>query len=688
MQRDADGAGGWRVGAVLAGHRLLESLGAGAGGQVWRALHLETGGERALKLLAPEAGVEDRVRFAREAEALARLDGHPHLLRIHGVEGGPEQPILILDLARGDLAARLKAGPLSTEEARRIARELATGLAYVHAHGFLHRDLKPQNVLFADDGRALLGDFGLVRRAGGSSLTQTGAVVGTPAFMAPEQALSTPPDERTDVYGLGAVLYAMLTGQPPFTGASALQLMTEVCTRDPAPPSSVAPEVDPGLEAVCLRALQRDPARRYPSARAFAEALDVEPLVPRRGRGAVALGVVGALALVAGLGLLIPRDEGREAPAAAPVEPLPPATWARLGAALQADGAASVLRDLWSVASEGDAHACWRLAQDLPAALEAELPGARRLCLERGAREGSPRCEVALGDAESETAPAVERYTRALRLQPVAEDPGPDPRQRARVRLVALCAADPDGFPAELELALRAAQEAYPTAVDPLALERDWLVLSERVVQAFLDALPEPRPPSHHAEGETSAARSYGYAARYVAQTAREDGDLEQAFAWSGYAATLEVGAEPESYVDMANWLNGEDPRALEFVDLEPCRLAALRRGLAERAARAGQFRALEFLGWSARKGAPGLLVPYDLERAVELWTRALAVPSPSERPASVHLALADLATDPAAAGVLTREQGLAHLARVQQLSVGVWEGDWCRVVRRAYEVD
>ncbi|MCA8923129.1 MAG: serine/threonine protein kinase, partial [Planctomycetes bacterium] len=263
----------WSPGSTVDDYRLLDRLGEGGAGAVWRVEHLPTGAQRALKvmLLGDTEGLQ---RFRREAEALAAVE-HPNVARVHTVGEFAGRPYLVLDLAAGgDLATRLKQGPLPPEDARRLALELADGLAEVHAHGLLHRDLKPSNVLLDEQGRPLLVDFGLARRIDGSSLTQTGALLGTPSYMAPEQAEGSKRlDERTDVYGLGALLYHALTGEPPFRGSSTLAVLRAVLDEAPRPPHELNPAVPRDLSAACLGALAKQRMNRPRSAQAFAATL-------------------------------------------------------------------------------------------------------------------------------------------------------------------------------------------------------------------------------------------------------------------------------------------------------------------------------------------------------------------------------------------------------------------------------
>ena len=266
------GSGGWAAGQQVGAYRLERLLGKGGMGEVWQVTHLPTGGQRALKSLLGFAGVDDYARFQREAESLARLD-HPNVVRVHEAGQHQRRAYLVMDLAQGDLLSRLEGRPLPPGEVRRVTLALADALAAVHAQGLLHRDLKPHNVLFADDGSPQLADFGLAQVAGLERLTRTGELLGTPAYMAPEQVLGTGVDERTDVYGLGALMYHALCGHPPVSGTNPVAVLQQVVEATPPAPSRVRPEVSPELDAICLRALAKDPAQRFPSARAFAAAL-------------------------------------------------------------------------------------------------------------------------------------------------------------------------------------------------------------------------------------------------------------------------------------------------------------------------------------------------------------------------------------------------------------------------------
>ena len=323
---------GWTPGETVGEYRLLEKLGAGGAGAVWRVEHRTTGAQRALKVLL-DVDPNSLARFEREAQALARLE-HRNVARVHTAGEAFGRRYLVLDLAEGgDLEARLKdSGPLDPEQAVALVRDLCAGLAHVHAQGVLHRDLKPSNVIFAEDGRPLLVDFGLSRSVDSQSLTHTGAILGTPRYMAPEQANGQATDERTDVYGVGALFYATLTGQPPFQGSGAAVLYA-VLSKPPKPPQELNPAVPSDLAEVCLKALAKDPRERYPNVRAFADALAAPPL-PRPSYAPVGLAVVSAVFALVALALVHsvwgqaqedpPRPSRVEVAEATPPPPNPP----------------------------------------------------------------------------------------------------------------------------------------------------------------------------------------------------------------------------------------------------------------------------------------------------------------------------------------------------------------------------
>ena len=222
------------------------------------------------------AGEADLQRFRIEAEAVAHLD-HPRIVPIYGVWEDHDCHYFSMKLIPGgSLAIRLPEYPADPRAAAQLVAEVARAIQHAHDRGILHRDLKPSNILIDEEGRPHVTDFGLAKRSGDeSNLTQSGAIVGTPSYMAPEQASGgkVPVTAVTDVYGLGAVLYALLTGRPPFVGDTILETIEQVRGRPPASPSRLNPRVGRDLETICLRCLEKDPWRRYASADALADDL-------------------------------------------------------------------------------------------------------------------------------------------------------------------------------------------------------------------------------------------------------------------------------------------------------------------------------------------------------------------------------------------------------------------------------
>jgi serine/threonine-protein kinase len=300
----------------LGRYLLLSELGTGAFSTVHRAWDTHARREVAVKVLV-QLGPDVRARFAREGAIAPKLD-HPGIVRVLDRGEHERRPYLVMELVRGrTLEAVCADEPLEVERAVRLVREVALAIQHAHEQGILHRDLKPQNVLVDAEGRARVLDFGLARfiRDQGPRLTTTGAMIGTPLYLAPEQAFGEG-DERSDVYSLGALLYFALTGESPLD-ASSLDTYLDMLLRDrPEPPSARRAGLDPTLDAIVLRALEKEPELRYPSAAAFAEdlarwlegtrfAVPGPPLTARvrrwakRNALAVQIGVVVVLFLVA-----------------------------------------------------------------------------------------------------------------------------------------------------------------------------------------------------------------------------------------------------------------------------------------------------------------------------------------------------------------------------------------------------
>jgi len=258
---------------------LLGELGRGGMGVVYKVRQKSLDRVVALKVLRPAELVfgEAIRRFQAEARSLARLR-HRHIVSIHEVGESGGNVYYTMDLIEGSsLAELISQGKVTPTRAVRILRQVAGAITYAHSQGLIHRDLKPANILVDPAGDAYVVDFGLARDLGvRGDLTATGHILGTPAYMSPEQARgdSGRIGEPTDLYALGAVLYECLSGQPPFAGMALADLIHAVIHQDPAPPSRLAPRTPADLEVICLKAMEKDPRRRYPTVRAFLEDLE------------------------------------------------------------------------------------------------------------------------------------------------------------------------------------------------------------------------------------------------------------------------------------------------------------------------------------------------------------------------------------------------------------------------------
>jgi WD40 repeat protein/tRNA A-37 threonylcarbamoyl transferase component Bud32 len=264
---------------VVPGFEVVGVLGRGGMGVVYKARQPRLKRFVALKMVLSGRHTEgeELARFRREVEAGARLS-HPNVVQVFEVGEVRGAPYVALELVEGgSLEARLRQGPLEPREAAALVEVISRAVQFAHQHGVVHRDLKPGNVLLTADGTPKVADFGLAKRLddAGQTHTRTGALMGTPCYMAPEQAAGRWRDVGTaaDVYALGGILYACLTGQPPFKGATALETAGQVLTDDPVRLSRIRPGVPRDLEVICLVCLRKEPARRYPSAHALADDL-------------------------------------------------------------------------------------------------------------------------------------------------------------------------------------------------------------------------------------------------------------------------------------------------------------------------------------------------------------------------------------------------------------------------------
>jgi tetratricopeptide (TPR) repeat protein/tRNA A-37 threonylcarbamoyl transferase component Bud32 len=262
----------------IGNYEILEELGRGGMGVVYKARQLGLNRLVALKMVlaGAHAGEQALTRFFIEAEAVAGLQ-HPNIVQIYEVSQEDGLPYFSLEYVDGgNLAGKLAGQPQPPREAARILELLASGMNYAHKQGIIHRDLKPANVLLTSDGTPKIADFGLAKRLeGDSNQTKSGTLVGTPAYMAPEQASGKTHEigPLSDQYALGAILYEMLTGRPPLLGTTVLETLALVKDKDPLPPSQLQPSIPRDLETICLKCLQKEPARRYESTEALVEDL-------------------------------------------------------------------------------------------------------------------------------------------------------------------------------------------------------------------------------------------------------------------------------------------------------------------------------------------------------------------------------------------------------------------------------
>jgi serine/threonine protein kinase len=320
------------VAETVAGrYRLERRLGHGAMASVYLARDSELDRPVAVKLLAENVAADEglRERFVREARLAARLS-HPNVVSIFDAGADEDRPFIVMEYVEGETLAELLAGRglLPPDEARQLALQACRGLAHAHDAGLIHRDVKPQNLLLRTDGTLKIADFGIARAAEGTALTQAGTVLGTAAYLSPEQALGEEVTAATDIYSLGAVLYELLTGNPPLEPESLADLAEKQRRPSIVPVRELAPDVRRDLEDIVMRCLARNPAYRPRSAdeleRELAPGLPEPPTEPlsrlrpphRTRRRAFWLGLAGALALAAILLAVTLIGSGSPKPAA------------------------------------------------------------------------------------------------------------------------------------------------------------------------------------------------------------------------------------------------------------------------------------------------------------------------------------------------------------------------------------
>jgi eukaryotic-like serine/threonine-protein kinase len=254
--------------ATFGRYEILGKLGEGAMGVVYRARDSAIGRVVALKMLSAELGAEDELhaRFRREAEAIGRLS-HPNIVTVYDLGQSDGQLYMAMELLEGDdlrwLIERRVEIPLADRV--RILVQISEGLAYAHSRGVVHRDIKPANIVVTSVGKVKILDFGLARVATRATITRKGMILGTPDYMAPEQAMGKLVDRRSDVFSAGSVFYEFLTGEKPFKGKTLHAVLFQIIQEDPDPVLTLSPEMPTRLAAVVHRMLVKDPEKRYQS---------------------------------------------------------------------------------------------------------------------------------------------------------------------------------------------------------------------------------------------------------------------------------------------------------------------------------------------------------------------------------------------------------------------------------------
>ncbi len=268
------------IGQTIGGYQIAEEIGHGGAATVYRAYQPQLERWVAIKIMhaAESSGTEFLARFRREAKAIAALR-HPNILTIYDYGEKENIAYFVMEyVAGGTLKSSLTGQPQPWPDVATLILPVGHALAYAHSQGVVHRDVKPANILLARPDWPLLADFGLVKLLGRKrGITQPGVSIGTPAYFSPEQAAGDEVDHRTDIYGLAIVLYELLTGRLPFDADSPIEMMLRRLRENPIPPRHLNPLITPQLEAILLRALERDPDARYPTMEALLDDLSRQP---------------------------------------------------------------------------------------------------------------------------------------------------------------------------------------------------------------------------------------------------------------------------------------------------------------------------------------------------------------------------------------------------------------------------
>lgn len=255
-------------------YRILELLGNGVHGTVYKVLDTRLQRLVGLKLLDSAPNAEARQIFLLKAVALLQLK-HPNILEVYDADQAEAFVYQTFEYVEGRTLGQIMADakPLDPAYAIEIVRQVGAGLEYAHLHGVIHRDVKPSNILISNDGRVLLADFGLAITPGAPTLTQTGTIAGTPAYMSPEQVLGKPVDARSDIFSLGVVFYELLTGRKPFSADSTAKLFSKIVEEEPASPRQIDPSVPASINEIVLKSLAKEPGQRFQTADHFLRTL-------------------------------------------------------------------------------------------------------------------------------------------------------------------------------------------------------------------------------------------------------------------------------------------------------------------------------------------------------------------------------------------------------------------------------
>jgi serine/threonine protein kinase len=261
----------FEIGQTVGDYRILGVLGRGGMGAVYRVRNTLTDREDAMKVVLPGSAATGEIaeRFLREIRIQASLQ-HPHIAAIRTAFRAGESVLMIMELIEGvSLDAKLREGPLGLGEAFRITDDILGALSHAHARGIVHRDIKPSNIIVTPRGAPKLTDFGIATAAGDTRITRSGMAIGSLAYMSPEQVMSKPMDERSDIYSLGITVYEALTGRRPFQSTSEYALMDAHLREVPVSPGAIAPSVPLGVSVVVLKSLAKAPEDRYQTAAEF-----------------------------------------------------------------------------------------------------------------------------------------------------------------------------------------------------------------------------------------------------------------------------------------------------------------------------------------------------------------------------------------------------------------------------------